>query len=130
MELLLQQFFIAVDSNDAGTVRALLSSHKDLLKVRNKNYAYDSAVSNAAVQFLGAYLGGMTGLQVAVLKSFDDMARDIMDISFQEDLDATFGGGNSVLHLATFLGSKEIVRKLLDRNVNDKVKVSALLRHV
>lgn len=45
----------------------------------------------------------------------DEIAKDVIDASFQEDLDVTFGGENTALHLATFLNARDVVKALLER---------------
>jgi ankyrin repeat protein len=37
-------------------------------------------------------------------------------------LDITFGGGNTSLHLATFLGAREVVKELLENGADRTVK--------
>lgn len=69
-------------------------------------------------------MGAMTGLQLSLLRGQDDMARDIIDATLSvDDLDAVCGGGNTALHVATFLGAKDIVRRLLERGCRPQIKV-------
>jgi hypothetical protein len=66
----------------------------------------------------------MTGLQLAILKGYDGIAMDIIDaVLSQQDMDVMFGGGNTALHLATLLGAREVVRRLLERGAERNIKV-------
>jgi ankyrin repeat protein len=81
-----------------------------------------------AYKFLGAYIGSLTGLQLAILKGNERIALDIIDSSLSEgDLDQQFGGGNTALHLATFYGMREVVGRLLERGADPNIKVCMLL---
>jgi ankyrin repeat protein len=107
-----------------------LEADKNLAKVKHKSpkWTYDPEFELDAYKFLGAYIGALTGLQLAILKGNERIALDIIDSSLGEgDLDEQFGGGNSALHLATFFGMKEVVRRLLDRGADRNLKVFAVL---
>ena len=52
------------------------------------------------------------------------MAKDIVDATLSvDDLNVCYGGGNSALHLATFLGYRDVVRRLLERGADPQLKV-------
>lgn len=42
----------------------------------------------------------------------------MIERTLKDDLDIPFGGGNTALHLATFLGAREVVKLLLERGSN------------
>ena len=44
----------------------------------------------------------MTPLHVAILLGQDEIAKDIIERTCSEDLNCTFGGGNTALHLGIF----------------------------
>lgn len=68
-------------------------------------------------------MGSLTGLHLAILKGHDQVARDIIDATLGNgDLDMTFGGGNTALHLATLIGARDIVRVLLERKADPQIK--------
>jgi hypothetical protein len=62
---------------------------------------FDPEVELDAYKFLGAYLGQISPLHYAILLGQDEIAKDIIERAFKEDLDMTFGGGNTALHLGT-----------------------------
>ncbi|KAH9249592.1 hypothetical protein BASA81_012666 [Batrachochytrium salamandrivorans] len=118
--------FKAIRASDADKVRELLLAERSLasLKFRDPTARFEADVELDAYKFLGAYLGPLTPLQFAVLLGHDSIARDIIERSFKEDLDDTFGGGNTTLHLATFLGAKDLVKLLLERGANRSIRNS------
>ncbi|KAJ3275174.1 hypothetical protein HK104_003948, partial [Borealophlyctis nickersoniae] len=84
---------------------------------------FDPDVELDAYKFLGAYVGGVTPLQCAIMKGEDAIARDIVErVAEKGDLDVTFGGGNTALHLATFLGARDLVKLLIERGANRSVR--------
>ncbi|RKO95829.1 hypothetical protein CXG81DRAFT_8107, partial [Caulochytrium protostelioides] len=82
------------------------------------SFKYDGEVELDAYKCLGAYIGGVTALQAALLLGQDAIARDLADRAHREALDTTYGGGNTALHLATLLGARDVVRCLLDRGAD------------
>ncbi|KAJ3254258.1 hypothetical protein HK103_007311 [Boothiomyces macroporosus] len=86
-------------------------------KYKSEDAKFDADVELDAYKFLGAYLGAMTPLHFAILLGQDDIAKDIIERSFKEDLEETFGGGNTALHL----GAVDIVTLLLERGANRTV---------
>ncbi|EGF81881.1 hypothetical protein BATDEDRAFT_87290 [Batrachochytrium dendrobatidis JAM81] len=114
------------EASDSDKVRDMLLKEKSLSseKYRDPSARFEADVELDAYKFLGAYLGSLTPLQFAILLGHDSIARDIIERSFKDDLDDTFGGGNTALHLATFLGAKEIVKLLLERGANRTIKNS------
>ncbi|KAJ1552646.1 hypothetical protein HK096_010975 [Nowakowskiella sp. JEL0078] len=115
---------IAIKASDADNVRKLLLEDKSLTAVKHKDPAgkFDADVELDAYKFLGAYIGSITALQFAILTGNDTIAKDIVDRTVKDDLDITFGGGNTTLHLATFLGFRELVKILLERGANRTLK--------
>jgi len=73
-------------------VRSLLQDKKyTTVKKADPRAKYDNEVEVDGYKFLGAYLGKMTGLQFAIMLGQDDVAKDIIDATLKDDLDATFG---------------------------------------
>ncbi|RKP22993.1 hypothetical protein SYNPS1DRAFT_19282, partial [Syncephalis pseudoplumigaleata] len=75
-----------------------------------------------AYKFLGAYMGAVTGLQLALLAQQESIAKDILNVTFDQDIDLTFGDGNTALHLAVFLGLHDVVTLLVERGANTLIK--------
>ncbi|KAI9346464.1 ankyrin repeat-containing domain protein [Obelidium mucronatum] len=120
----IDELFRAVKSSNPEVVRSLISSNRDLTREKLKDPAakFDPDIEIDAYKFLGAYVGSLTALHLALLKGNDSIARDIIDVSSKEDLDISFGGGNTALHLATLLGAKDIVKLLLERGASRQVR--------
>ncbi|KAJ3359009.1 hypothetical protein GGF32_009701 [Allomyces javanicus] len=120
-----ESLFHAIEQGDAATVRALIAKDRDLTKAKRRGeYKYPKDFELDAFKFLGAYIGSLTGLQYAVLTGHDKIAHDIIDAMFKEDLDEKCGGNNTALHLATLLGSRDIVKQLLERGADRTIKNS------
>ncbi|KNC96505.1 uncharacterized protein SPPG_08094 [Spizellomyces punctatus DAOM BR117] len=119
----IEALFEAIKSSDSGKVRSLLLEDKTLTaqKHRDPTVKFDPDVELDAYKFLGAYIGSITALHLAILCGQDAIAKDIVERTLQDDLDITFGGGNTALHLATFLGARDIVKLLLEQGANRKI---------
>ncbi|KAI8819631.1 uncharacterized protein EV422DRAFT_99990 [Fimicolochytrium jonesii] len=119
----LESLFKAIGAGDTETVRALLLADKSLTsqKHRDASLKFEADVELDAYKFLGAYIGAITPLQKAILSGQDAIAKDILERTLKDDLDIAFGGGNTALHLATFLGARDIVKSLLERGANRKL---------
>ncbi|ORY47724.1 hypothetical protein BCR33DRAFT_753367 [Rhizoclosmatium globosum] len=115
---------VSIKTSNSDTVRSLISSNRDLTKEKLKDPSarFDNNVEIDAYKFLGAYVGSCTGLQLALLRGNDSIAKDIIDVSSKDDLDIAFGGGNTALHLATLLGAKDIVKLLLERGASRQIR--------
>ncbi|KXS14135.1 hypothetical protein M427DRAFT_57905 [Gonapodya prolifera JEL478] len=120
----LQSFFAAIKQGDSKEVRRLLEVDKSVTSMRTKDAAakYEPDVEMDAFKFLGAYIGSINGLQLALFTGHDDIARDIIDATFQDEIDSAFGGGNTALHLAALLGAEELVSALLTRGASKTSK--------
>ncbi|KAJ1659778.1 hypothetical protein IWQ61_001205 [Dispira simplex] len=117
------QFFDSIRVNDGETVRTLLSNDRRLTTLRVRgDYKYDRGVELQAFKCLGAYIGALTGLQLAILLGHTGVALDILDVTLNQDLDVYFGDCNSSLHLAVLLGDVDVTRALLERGVNRNLK--------
>ncbi|KAI7816096.1 hypothetical protein BC939DRAFT_470380 [Gamsiella multidivaricata] len=127
-EALVDEFFKAIQDQDTESVRRLLVDHKTDLtttRVRQKpatGVGFPAEVERDAYTLLGAYLGPMTGLQYAILTGKDDIAKDILDATFEQDIDARFGNGNTALHLAVLLGASTMVSALVERGADITLK--------
>ncbi len=63
----------------------------------------------------------MTALHLAILCGHDAIAKDILERTLKDDLDIVMGGNNTALHLATFLGVKDVVQILIERGADRTV---------
>ncbi|TPX32512.1 hypothetical protein SmJEL517_g04386 [Synchytrium microbalum] len=120
----IENVFEAIKAGDSDKVRALLLNDKTLLtqKHRDPTAKPDAAIELDLYKFCGAYLGQMTALQYSLLVGQDSIANDIAERTFKEDLDVTFGGGNTALHLASLLGAKDLVKLLLEHGAQPQLK--------
>ncbi|KAG0057932.1 hypothetical protein BGZ90_005239 [Linnemannia elongata] len=126
-EVLINEFFTAIHEQDTEAVRRLLVDHKtDLTRARFKpepqTVRFPSDVERDAYTLLGAYLGPLTGLQYSILTGRDSIAKDILDSTFEQDVDARFGNGNTALHLAVLLGAPAMVSALIERGADINLK--------
>ncbi|KAF9958106.1 hypothetical protein BGZ70_009305 [Mortierella alpina] len=126
-EKLVQEFFNAIQNQDTDKVRQLLVVHKtDLTRATFKpdpqSVRFPAEVERDAYTLLGAYLGPLTGLQFSILTGCDGVAKDILDSTFEQDVDATFGNGNTALHLAVLLGASLMVSALIERGADINLK--------
>ncbi|PVU84586.1 hypothetical protein BB559_007548 [Furculomyces boomerangus] len=114
------QFFRAIEGGENEKARNLITKNRSLTRATNKEvyYRYDPELEISAYRFLGAYIGPVTGVQLALLLGNDKLAIDLIDASFEQDLEVTFGNGNTSLHLAAFLEAVDVVKALLVRDVN------------
>jgi len=117
--------FDAIYSKDKEKVRSLLQDKKyTTVKKSDPRAKYDNEVEVDGYKFLGAYFGKMTVLQFAIVLGLDDIAKDIIDATLKDDLDATYGGGNTALHLAALLGERDVVKLLVERGADKSIKNS------
>ncbi|KAG0204195.1 hypothetical protein BGX28_003769 [Mortierella sp. GBA30] len=126
-ENVVQEFFGAIQNQDTDKVRQLLMDHRtELTQARFKPdpevARFPEEVERDAFTLLGAYLGPLTGLQFSILTGRDGIAKDILDSTFEQDVDARFGNGNTALHLAVLLGASSMVSALIDRSADINVK--------
>ncbi|KAG9326064.1 hypothetical protein KVV02_000775 [Mortierella alpina] len=126
-EKLIHEFFSAIQNQDTDKVRQLLVDYKtDLTRARFKPDAqsvrFPAEVERDAYTLLGAYLGPLTGLQFSILTGCDGVAKDILDSTFEQDVDAKFGNGNTALHLAVLLGASFMVSALIERGADINLK--------
>lgn len=100
MELL--TLFEAIKEENSEKTREILSNNRELTKERlGLEFKYPDEVLIDAIKTLGAYIGRMTSLQYALILGLDDLALDIIDLTFDEgtlirdniilDLDITYG---------------------------------------
>ncbi|KAJ9058283.1 hypothetical protein DSO57_1014741 [Entomophthora muscae] len=120
----IEKYFAAISAGDNDTVRDLIASQRGLTQVKKRGaeYRYDPSYELDAYKFLGAYLGQLTGLHLALLLGHDSIARDILDVTFDQDLHQTFGDNNTTLHLAAFMENHEVVESLIARGADPSAK--------
>ncbi|KAG0283010.1 hypothetical protein BGZ96_012612 [Linnemannia gamsii] len=121
------EFFKAIQEQDTEAVRRLLVDYKtDLTSARFKpesqTVKFPAEIERDAYTLLGAYLGPLTGLQFSILTGQDGIAKDILDSTFEQDIDARFGNGNTALHLAVLLGASTMVSALIERGADCNLK--------
>ncbi|KAK3807048.1 MAG: hypothetical protein J3Q66DRAFT_392719 [Benniella sp.] len=125
-EKLIGEFFGAIQEADTDKIRQLLAAHKDLTRARFKPdpiaTQFPPEIERDAYTLLGAFMGPLTGLQYAILTGRDEPAKDILDATFEQDIDARFGNGNTTLHLAVLLGAASIVQALIERGADVTLK--------
>ena len=73
-----------------------------MLLGRQKVPDYGTRQKLKILLILGAYIGSVTGLHVAIILGHDGIAKDIIDSSFKDDLDIPLGGNNTALHLGIY----------------------------
>lgn len=124
MSSCIDEYFEAIKAGDSSLVRKLLNQDRSLACATKSKLTYklDAEMELESYKFLGAYLGSLSGLFYALLIGNDSIARDIIDASFKEDLDIVMGGGNTALHLAAFLGARDLVKIMLERGANPNAK--------
>lgn len=71
----------------------MLLSEKSLTSNKHKDLTvkYEVDIENDAYKFLGAYIGNMTALHYSILTGHDAIAKDIIERTLKDDLDATYG---------------------------------------
>jgi hypothetical protein len=82
-------FFSAIQAGDTDAVRALLATDRTLSARRHRcadvDYHKDHRLD--AYKFLGAYIGAVTGLQLALLSHQESIAKDILNVTFDQGID-------------------------------------------
>eukprot|EP00835_Amoeboradix_gromovi_P003122 NODE_195_length_15388_cov_0.563926.p7 type:complete len:129 gc:universal NODE_195_length_15388_cov_0.563926:1887-1501(-) len=118
-----QDLFLAVKNNDKDAVRTHIQN-KSLLSIKSKfsDISYPSEVANDGYKFLGAFIGSITPLHLAMLLHHDSIAAEIIESSFPEHLNVCFGQGNTALHLAALLGINELIQRLLSAGADPSIK--------
>ncbi|KAJ3163675.1 hypothetical protein HDU86_000269 [Geranomyces michiganensis] len=119
----IEALFEAIKNSDAELVRNLLLADKSLTSARHRDagVGFPADIQLDSYVYLGAYLGAVTALQLAVILGKDAIAKDILERTLKDDLDIQCGGGNTALHLATFLGNDEVVKLLLEQGANRQI---------
>ncbi|TPX45772.1 hypothetical protein SeMB42_g03632 [Synchytrium endobioticum] len=136
-----KMIFSAINDGDREKLQHILSHHPSstlilqlLLTTAYSNhdafYAHDPDVIADANELLGASVSNLNAIQIACLLGDEDIATDILDFvaSITEEIEAKkillefvgriWGAGNTVLHLASFLGMADLVRRLLAVGAN------------
>ncbi|KAJ3233163.1 hypothetical protein HDU81_002465 [Chytriomyces hyalinus] len=105
-------------------------------------YSHDAEVLPDAMELLGPSLEHLNAIQIACILGDEDSALDILDFvsSSTEEIGArkvlcefmgrVWGDGNTVLHLASFLGMSELVKRLLELGANPNKKNGRLYKPV
>ncbi|KAJ3168806.1 hypothetical protein HDU88_001133 [Geranomyces variabilis] len=119
----IEALFAAIKNSDSELVRSLLLADKSLTSARHRDASvgFPADIQLDSYVYLGAYLGAISALQLAVILGNDAIAKDILERTLKDDLDIQCGGGNTALHLATFLGNVEVVKLLLEQGANRQI---------
>jgi hypothetical protein len=74
-------------------VRQILLQDRSLIseKLKTEDSKFDPAVELDAYKFLGAYIGAISPLHFAIFLGQDEIAKDIIERAFKDDLDQPFG---------------------------------------
>ncbi|KAL1919242.1 uncharacterized protein VTP21DRAFT_1934 [Calcarisporiella thermophila] len=133
------QWFEAIHNADAEAIEHLYSVNPQMLNLQCiDSVAYDPTMAKDAVRLLGEDTSNMTALQYALVgldaedpdpeqdRREEDLIilrRNIIEMlieaSTPRDLNFyRWGGGNTTLHLAAFLGEKAIIRHLLAKGAS------------
>ncbi|KAJ3416454.1 hypothetical protein HDV05_001612 [Chytridiales sp. JEL 0842] len=144
-EELERTIFTAVNDGDRDTLTDLFENHPSstfilqlLLTITYPNvdgfYHHDSEVIQDAHELLGKSLEHLNAMQIACILGDEDIAEDILEFVAQvtESIEArkvlyefmgrVWGNGNTVLHLASFMGMSHVVRRLLELGANPNKK--------
>jgi hypothetical protein len=93
---------------------------------RDNFYRHDQQILTEAEVFLGPSLEGLNAIQIATLLGEEDIAIDILEFVIQiteeiharkvlyEFMGRAWGEGNTLLHLASFMGMTELVTRLIE----------------
>ena len=114
------EIFQAIQKGNSEKVRELLLQNPSLITLTQRfpHLTFDKNVERDAYKFLGAYLGSLSPLHLAILLGQDEIAKDIIERTSNMDLNLTFGCQNTALHLSTFLGDQQVTKLLLQRGAN------------
>jgi hypothetical protein len=133
--------FSAINEGDRERLQHLLNHHPSstlllqlLLTTTYPNhdgfYAQDPDVIQDANELLGQSVSNLNAIQIACLLGDEDIASDILEFVAKiteeigskkvllEFVGRVWGGGNTVLHLASFLGMGDLVKRLLELGAN------------
>lgn len=120
---IVEEFYKSIADATTSTLCSLLSQYRGLTGIARvcPDVGYDASLELSAYQFLGAYIGPITGLQYSLLLSQTDEHRwhqimlQLIDASSKSDLLLTFGSSNTTLHLSTLLDLEMPTKHLLAR---------------
>ncbi|KAI9324136.1 hypothetical protein DFJ73DRAFT_259307, partial [Zopfochytrium polystomum] len=137
-----RQIFAFIDDGDRDALSSLFSGRSDLeipiLQLlldasrpnADRSYHHDSEVAADAEELLGISTDHLNAIHVACFLGDEEIALDILDFVARvtEDIQArkilyefmsrVWGDGNTVLHLASFLGMSQLVKRLLELGAN------------
>ncbi|KAI9207888.1 uncharacterized protein BJ171DRAFT_596312 [Polychytrium aggregatum] len=97
-------------------------------------YKHDPEVQQDADELLGQSVENLNAIQIACILGDEEIASDILEfvVRITEEIEArkvlyefmgrVWGNGNTVLHLASFLGMCELVARLLELGANPNKK--------
>ena len=123
MELMTEAIFDGI----AGSIYQILSNFPQIIS-RNydRHIVLDEEVQQEAFELLGhtGSLGPLTPLQMACALNDPEIAIILMDFCTTKDLDRTWGRENTALHLASFQGMPDVVKKLLSQKANPNLRNS------
>ncbi|TPX36687.1 hypothetical protein SmJEL517_g01382 [Synchytrium microbalum] len=140
-----KMIFSAINDGDRDKLAHILNDHPSstlllqlLLTTAYPNhdafYAHDPDVIQDANELLGAPVSNLNAIQIACILGDEDIATDILEFvaRITEEIEAkkillefvgrVWGAGNTVLHLASFLGMADLVKRLLELGANPNKK--------
>ncbi|KAK9759359.1 hypothetical protein K7432_017777, partial [Basidiobolus ranarum] len=118
---------IFITRNSSSVLQVLLTfSYSN----HDKIYRHESEIIQDADELLGKSVENLNAIQIACMLGDEELGLDILQyVAYEsEKMDAkkvlyefmsrVWGGGNTTLHLASFLGMADLVKKLLDLGAN------------
>ena len=114
----LEEWFMAIEDDDVDAVLEKVTKNPQLLGYYFENAVFDDEFSGLSSELLGNKVGPLNPIQYACFVESEDAALVLADHMSQEKLSEKWGGGNSLLHIASFNGMHRLVAKLIDKGVN------------
>ncbi|KND04488.1 uncharacterized protein SPPG_00216 [Spizellomyces punctatus DAOM BR117] len=137
--------FTAINDDDRDTLLDLFANYPaptDVLQLlltttypnADGFYQLDEEVLNDAAELLGPSISQLNAIQIACVLNEEDIALDILEFVARvteeiesrkvlyEFMGRVWGNGNTVLHLASFQGMSELVKRLLELGAASRKK--------
>lgn len=108
---------------------SLLKGSSIINMINRPLYSFDTEVTAEAHELLGTSLSPLSFMQIACILGQEDQAIDILEFVYKnthqkqkllllEFLGKIWGEGNTTLHLASFQGMSDLVKRLLEYGAN------------